>query len=50
MSDSTLIFLCAEGNHLNDDNLNRPICRTCDDDPAVAALYPSDDTASEVSK
>ena len=31
---------CAEGGMPNDDNPGRPICRTCDDDPNVAALYP----------
>lgn len=32
---------CAEGGHINDDNDGRPICRTCDDDPNIAALYPA---------
>jgi len=31
---------CAEGGHINDDNPGRPICKTCDDDPNVAALHP----------
>ena len=38
--------MCAEGEHVNDDNPGRPICRTCDDDPAVAALYPKPEGAS----
>jgi hypothetical protein len=35
--------MCAEGDGMvNDDNPGRPICATCDDDPAIAALYPED--------
>lgn len=33
---------CAEGGAVNDDNPGRPICRTCDDDPNISALYPHD--------
>lgn len=39
--------MCAEGDHVNDDNPGRPICRTCDDDPNVAALYPNTTTTTE---
>lgn len=34
---------CAEGGHVNDDNPGSPICRTCDDDPNVEAIYPNGD-------
>jgi hypothetical protein len=35
----TDLVMCAEGGCINDDNPGRPICRTCDDDPNVSALY-----------
>lgn len=36
--------VCAEqddgSTHINDNYPDRPICRTCDDDPGISILYP----------